>query len=125
MTRNTQVGDALWFGHPRGLLILFFAEMWERFSFYGMRGLLVFYLTKHFLFDDATATGIYATYGAMVYLTPVIGGLVADRLLGFRRAVIFGAVLLCCGHLGMAYEGSPAILAGTDIVRDWSVKVVQ
>jgi POT family proton-dependent oligopeptide transporter len=107
-----------WFGHPRGLLVLFFAEMWERFSFYGMRGLLVFYLTKHFLFDDATATGIYATYGAMVYLTPVIGGLIADRLLGFRRAVIFGAVLLCLGHLGMAYEGQAAEIVGGIVVRD-------
>lgn len=118
MTQYTSAGDGLWLGQPRGLLILFFAEMWERFSFYGMRGLLVFYLTKHLLFDDATATGIYATYGAMVYLMPVIGGLVADRLLGFRRAVIFGAVLLCCGHLGMAYEGSPAILVGGEVVRD-------
>ena len=76
--RDAPAKDELWFGHPRGLLILFFAEMWERFSFYGMRGLLVFYLTKHFLFDDTTATGIYASYGAMVYLTPVIGGLIAD-----------------------------------------------
>jgi len=118
MPREHPASDALWFGHPRGLLILFFAEMWERFSFYGMRGLLVFYLTKHFLFDDTTATGIYATYGAMVYLTPVIGGLIADKLLGFRRAVIFGAALLCCGHLGMAYEGSAAIVVNGEIVRD-------
>jgi POT family proton-dependent oligopeptide transporter len=110
--------EAQWLGHPRGLLALFFAEMWERFSFYGMRGLLVFFLTKHFLFDDSTATGIYATYGAMVYLTPVIGGLIADRLLGFRRAVIFGAVLLCLGHLGMAYEGPAAQLVDGVVVRD-------
>ena len=55
--------EKTWLGHPRGLFVLFFAEMWERFSFYGMRGLLVFYLTRHFLFDDAQATGIYATYG--------------------------------------------------------------
>lgn len=116
--KDAPAKDELWFGHPRGLLILFFAEMWERFSFYGMRGLLVFYLTKHFLFDDTTATGIYASYGAMVYLTPVIGGLIADKLLGFRRAVIFGAVLLCCGHLGMAYEGSAAIVVNGEIVRD-------
>lgn len=94
-----------WFGHPRGLYVLFFAEMWERFSFYGMRALLVFYLTKHFLFDDASASGLYASYGAMVYLSPVIGGLIADRYLGFRRAIVFGAVLLCLGHAGMSYEG--------------------
>lgn len=104
--------NATWFGHPRGLFVLFFAEMWERFSYYGMRGLLVFYLTKHFLFNDSVATGIYASYGAMVYLAPVLGGLVADRYLGFRRAVIFGALLLCCGHLGMAFEGEPAQLVG-------------
>ena len=107
-----------WFGHPRGLFVLFFAEMWERFSFYGMRGLLVFYLTKHFLFDDNAATGLFATYGAMVYLAPVLGGLIADRYLGFRRAVILGAVLLCFGHLGMAFEGDGAQLVDGVIVRD-------
>ena len=101
--------SATWFGHPRGLFVLFFAEMWERFSYYGMRGLLVFYLTKHFLFSDTMATGIYASYGALVYLAPVLGGLIADRYLGFRRSVIFGALLLCCGHLGMAFEGAPAV----------------
>ena len=106
------------FGQPRALYVLFFAEMWERFSFYGMRALLIFYLTRHFLFDDATATGIFATYGALVYLTPVLGGLVADRWLGFRKAVVFGAVLLCLGHFGMALEGDPAHLSGADVVRD-------
>lgn len=110
--------DATWFGHPRGLFVLFFAEMWERFSYYGMRGLLVFYLTKHFLFSDTIATGIYASYGALVYLAPVLGGLVADRYLGFRRSVIFGAVLLCCGHLGMAFEGEPARLVDGVVQAD-------
>lgn len=108
-----------WFGHPRGLYVLFFAEMWERFSFYGMRALLVFYLTKHFLFDDAYAAGLYATYGALVYLAPVLGGLIADRYLGFRRAVAFGAALLCCGHAGMAFEGFAATVnAQGQINRD-------
>lgn len=116
-------GDqAQWFGHPRGLYVLFFAEMWERFSFYGMRALLVFYLTKHFLFNDAYASGLYASYGALVYLSPVVGGLIADRYLGFRRAVAFGAMLLCLGHAGMAYEGFGAVLtddaANGGIVRD-------
>lgn len=110
--------DATWFGHPRGLFVLFFAEMWERFSYYGMRGLLVFYLTKHFLFSDTMATGIYASYGALVYLAPVLGGLIADRYLGFRRSVIFGAVLLCCGHLGMAFEGEPARLVDGVVQAD-------
>ena len=110
--------EPTFFGHPRGLAILFFAEMWERFSYYGMRGLLIFYLTKHWLFSDAIASGIYASYAALVYLTPVIGGLVADRYLGFRKAVVAGAVLLCLGHLGMAFEGDAAVRVGTEIVRD-------
>ena len=105
-------------GHPRGLVVLFFAEMWERFSFYGMRALLIFYLTQHFLFDDAMSAGIYATYGSMVYLMPVIGGMVADRYLGFRKAVIVGAVLLCVGHFGMAFEGEPASMVDGAALRD-------
>ena len=103
---------------PPGLYVLFFAEMWERFSFYGMRALLVFYLTKHWLFDDRMATGLYATYGSLVYLTPVIGGLLADRILGFRKAVIFGGLLLVLGHFGMAIEGVPAYVLDGEVVRD-------
>jgi POT family proton-dependent oligopeptide transporter len=94
--------------HPKGLVILFFAEMWERFSYYGMRGILVFYLTQHFLFDDAFATHQYASYTAMVYLLPLFGGIVADRWLGTRKAVAFGALMLVAGHLTMAYEGRPS-----------------
>ena len=94
--------------HPRGLFILFFAEMWERFSFYGMRGLLIFYLTQHFLFDDAFANGQYGTYGALVYLLPLLGGFLADHYLGTRKAVAFGALLLVAGHGTMAIEGEPA-----------------
>ncbi len=94
--------------HPRGLIILFFAEMWERFSYYGMRGILVFYLTQHLLFDQATASAQYGSYTALVYLLPLIGGVLADRYLGTRKAVAFGAVLLVAGHLTMAYEGKPA-----------------
>ena len=103
---------------PPGLYVLFFAEMWERFSFYGMRALLVFYLTKHWLFDDQMATGLYATYGSLVYLTPVIGGLLADRILGFRKAVIFGGILLVLGHFGMAFEGETAYVLDGEVVRD-------
>jgi POT family proton-dependent oligopeptide transporter len=94
--------------HPKGLFILFFAEMWERFSFYGMRGLLIFYLTQHFLFDDAFANGQYGTYGALVYLLPLLGGFLADHYLGTRKAVAFGALLLVAGHGTMAIEGEPA-----------------
>ncbi|HEX3365816.1 oligopeptide:H+ symporter [Phenylobacterium sp.] len=94
--------------HPKGLRILFFAEMWERFSYYGMRGLLIFYLTQHFLFDDTTAAGSYGAYTSLVYLLPVIGGFLADRFLGARKAVAFGALLLVAGHFTMALEGEPA-----------------
>jgi proton-dependent oligopeptide transporter, POT family len=93
-------------GHPRGLFVLFFAEMWERFSYYGMRALLIFYLTQHWLFSDERSSIIYGAYTALVYITPVLGGYLADRYLGQRKAVLFGAVLLTCGHFLMAFEGS-------------------
>ena len=93
------------FGHPKGLYMLFFAEMWERFSFYGMRSLLIFYLTAHWLFSDGEANVVYGAYGAMVYITPVLGGWLADRYIGQRKAVLFGGVLLALGHLFMAFEG--------------------
>lgn len=92
-------------GHPKGLYMLFFAEMWERFSFYGMRGILVFYLTKHWLFGDGDGQGIYASYLALVYITPVLGGYLADRYIGQRKAVLFGGILLAIGHTLMAFEG--------------------
>jgi POT family proton-dependent oligopeptide transporter len=80
--------------------------MWERFSYYGMRALLVLYLTKHWLYDDGKANLIYGAYGALVYITPVIGGVIADRYLGQRKAVIFGGILLAIGHGLMAVEGN-------------------
>jgi POT family proton-dependent oligopeptide transporter len=95
-----------WLGHPKGLFVLFFAEMWERFSYYGMRALLVFYLTKHWLFSDEESGVIYGAYTALVYITPVLGGYLADRYLGQRKAVQFGAVLLTFGHFLMGFEGS-------------------
>jgi len=93
-------------GHPRGLIILFFTEMWERFSYYGMRGLLILYLTQHFLFSDERSTVLYGAYTALVYVMTIIGGTLADRYLGSRKAVTFGAILLVLGHFGMAFEGS-------------------
>jgi POT family proton-dependent oligopeptide transporter len=93
-------------GHPRGLYVLFFAEMWERFSYYGMRALLILYLTQHWLYSDGSANLIYGAYTSLVYITPVLGGYLADRYLGQRKAVLFGAVLLTCGHFLMAFEGS-------------------
>jgi proton-dependent oligopeptide transporter, POT family len=94
--------------HPKGLVILFFAEMWERFSYYGMRGLLVFFMTQHFLMSDSDATSQYGAYTSLVYLVPMIGGLLADRLLGTRKAIAFGALLLVAGHFTMAFEGPPS-----------------
>jgi POT family proton-dependent oligopeptide transporter len=96
-------------GHPTGLFVLFFAEMWERFSYYGMRALLVLYLTKHFLFDREAAYGLYGAYTTLVYIGPVIGGFLADKYLGARKAVTIGAIFLVLGHLGMAVEGDPVL----------------
>jgi len=93
------------FGQPKGLYMLFFAEMWERFSYYGMRALLIFYLTQHWLFNDAKSNLIYGAYTSLVYITPVLGGYLADRYLGQRKAVLFGGVLLAIGHATMAVEG--------------------
>ena len=93
-------------GHPKGLFLLFLAEMWERFSYYGMRALLIFYLVQHWLFSDSEASVIYGAYTALVYITPVVGGYLADRYIGQRKAVLFGAVLLTFGHFFMAFEGS-------------------
>lgn len=92
-------------GHPTGLFVLFFAEMWERFSYYGMRALLVFYMIKGFLqYNDARAYAVYGAYTSLVYMTPFIGGLLADRLLGARIAVIIGGVLMAAGHLVMTQQ---------------------
>ncbi|WP_209348985.1 peptide MFS transporter [Pontixanthobacter sp. CEM42] len=93
-------------GHPKGLFLLFLAEMWERFSYYGMRALLIFYLVQHWAFSDGDASIIYGAYTALVYITPVVGGYLADRYLGQRKAVLFGAVLLTFGHFFMAFEGT-------------------
>ncbi len=92
-------------GHPKGLYMLFFAEMWERFSYYGMRALLIFYLTQHWLFNDSKSNLIYGAYTSLVYITPVLGGYLADRYLGQRKAVLFGGILLAVGHGLMAVEG--------------------
>ena len=96
-------------GHPKGLYMLFFAEMWERFSYYGMRALLIFYLTKHWLFADDKSNLIYGAYTSLVYITPVLGGYLADRYLGQRKAVLFGGILLMIGHFLMAFEGVQGI----------------
>lgn len=100
--------EATWFGHPRQLARLFTTEMWERFGFYGMRALLTLYLTQHFLFGDRQATGLYGGYTALVYLTPLIGGYLADQYLGSKRAVKFGAVLMALGYFTLCFGGETA-----------------
>ncbi len=106
LTDHGAAGERTILGHPRGLLILFLTEMWERFSFYGMRGLLIVYLTQHFLFSDEKSSLLYGAYTALVYVMTIIGGSLADRYLGARKAVTFGAILLTLGHFGMTFEGS-------------------
>jgi proton-dependent oligopeptide transporter, POT family len=105
-------------GHPKGLFVCFFTEMWERFSFYGMKALLLLYLTKYHLFNDEAGLDVLGAYGGLVYCVPVIGGMLADRLLGMRKAVVFGGILLCLGHFGMAFEGEQARIVGEAAVRD-------
>jgi len=95
------------FGHPRGLFMLFFVELWERFSFYGMRAILVLYLTKHFLFGDEPSYAIYGAYTSMVYITPIIGGYLSDRFLGPRKAVLAGGIFITLGHLLLAIVEAP------------------
>lgn len=109
--------EQLLFGHPRGLFILFFTEMWERFSFYGMKALLIFYLTKYHLFTDIEGNLLIGSYAALVYAVPVVGGFLADKYLGFRKAIIFGGILLVLGHAGMAFEGNAATQSVTGAIE--------
>jgi proton-dependent oligopeptide transporter, POT family len=119
MTKDLSTREQTIFGHPKALFILFFTEMWERFSFYGMKALLIFYLTKYHLFSDESGNFLIGSYAALVYAVPVVGGFVADRYLGFRKAIVFGGILLVLGHLGMAYEGNAATRAiSGQIIRD-------
>lgn len=116
---NTPIEEQTFFGHPKALFILFFTEMWERFSFYGMKALLIFYLTKYHLFSDDAGNLLIGSYAALVYAVPVIGGFIADKYLGFRKAIVFGGIMLVLGHLGMAYEGNAATQSMTgEITRD-------
>jgi len=106
------------FGHPKGVYVCFFTEMWERFSFYGMKALLLLYLLQHHKFGDKSGLDVLGAYGGLVYSLPVIGGLLADRYLGMRKAVIFGGLLLVCGHFGMVFEGNAAAVVNGVVTRD-------
>src|SRR5574342_1333692 len=90
--------------HPPGLYVLFFTEMWERFSYYGMRSLLVYYMIRHLQFTQERSSEIYGLYTGFVYFTPLFGGMLADRIIGQRRTVILGAILMAIGHFLMASE---------------------
>ncbi|MGE5785694.1 MAG: peptide MFS transporter, partial [Myxococcales bacterium] len=103
-------------GHPPALFMLFFTEMWERFSYYGMRALLVLYMVQHFRFSDERAYGVYGSYTALVYATPIFGGMFADRLLGYKRSVILGSSLMALGHFAMAFDPSFYLALGLLIV---------
>ncbi len=121
--------DARFFGHPRGLSTLFFTEMWERFSYYGMRGFLIFYMTADTAaggmgLSTSTAAAIYGTYTSMVYLMSVPGGWMADRVLGQRSAVLYGGMLIAAGHFSLAvptstmfYLGLASIVLGTGLLK--------
>ena len=111
------------FGHPKGLYICFATELWERFSFYGMKYLLLLYLTKYHLFSDAAGFDVLGAYAGLVYGLPVLGGLLADRYLGMRKAVVFGGILLCLGHLLMAVEGHQAIFYAAGTVLDDALRL--
>ena len=109
-------GQKGFFGHPRGLSTLFFTEMWERFSYYGMRGFLILYMTKALAFTDAQASNAYATYVSSVWLTPILGGLLADRVLGQYRSVLIGGIIIALGHFTLAFHGLPFLYAGLALI---------
>jgi proton-dependent oligopeptide transporter, POT family len=97
-------GEKTWFGHPRGLTVLFLTNMWEQFSYYGMRALLVYYMTKQLLLAQGTSSLVYGIYTACAYFTPLIGGYIADRVLGKKRAIIIGGSVMALGHFMMTLE---------------------
>jgi len=105
-------------GHPKGVYVCFFTEMWERFSFYGMKALLLLYLINYHKFGDRIGLDVLGAYGGLVYCIPVFGGMLADRYLGKRKAVVFGGILLVLGHFGMAFEGTPATMVHGVAMRD-------
>ncbi|MCX5800213.1 MAG: peptide MFS transporter [Candidatus Eisenbacteria bacterium] len=123
-----QSSDTTWMGHPRGLMTLFFTELWERFSYYGMRGILVLFLVDAmrggFHMSTATAAAIYGLYTSMVYLVALPGGWIADNLTGQRNAIFAGGVIIACGHFSMAipttytfYQGLILIIIGTGLLK--------
>jgi proton-dependent oligopeptide transporter, POT family len=113
---TTAIDDRSSFGHPRGLGLLFLVEMWERFSYYGMRALLVLYLVDVLKWHDADAVNLYGTYTGLVWLTPVLGGLLADRWLGTRRSLVIGGLVIACGHFAIAFDTIPSLYLGLALI---------
>jgi POT family proton-dependent oligopeptide transporter len=126
---DSPLDDRAFFGHPRGLSTLYFTEMWERFSYYGMRVLLILFMTAPVAagglgFETSVAGAVYGLYTSMVYMTSLPGGWIADRLIGQRRAVLYGGILIACGHFSMAfpslttfYLGLTLIVLGTGLLK--------
>lgn len=120
---NAELEGPTSFGHPKGLMTLFFTEMWERFSFYGMRALLILFMTKAIVdgglgFDDKTAGAIYGLYTMGVYLLALPGGWLADRLFGLKKSVWYGGIIIAIGHFMMALPGVEAWINGSDAAKD-------
>jgi len=118
---HVQPRDDAFFGHPRGLATLFFTEMWERFSYYGMRALLILYMVGSTQqpglgFSVKRSADIYAVYTLLVYLSGIPGGFLADRWLGHRRAVLIGGIIIACGHFSMAIPGLPFFFTGLGLI---------
>ncbi len=107
-TATPAAAQKLWHGHPHLLKLLFSTEMWERFGYYGMRAVLVLYLVQHFVFSDNVANGLYGAFASLVYLTPLIGGFIADQFIGPKRAVKTGAILMSIGYMMLAFTGGDA-----------------
>jgi proton-dependent oligopeptide transporter, POT family len=108
--------DRALFGHPRGLGLLFMTEMWERFSFYGFRALLILYLVNALQWDTASAANLYGTYTMSVYVTPIIGGYLADRFIGTRRSLVIGGIIIALGHFALAFPGMQMFYAGLTLI---------
>ena len=122
MTKKT-IFDTQVLGHPAGLFVLFFTEMWERFSFYGMRVLLINFLTMTLIgynpgwsWSTENATALFGTYAMLVYLTPILGGVIADKITGYRWAVIIGAIIITLGHVSMAFETEFSLYFGLGLL---------
>jgi POT family proton-dependent oligopeptide transporter len=114
--RPAVLDDRSLFGHPRGLGLLFFVEMWERFSYYGMRAILVLYLVNALRWDTARAASLYGTYTMWVYLTMLVGGYLADRFIGTRRSLVLGGAIIALGHFSLAFPGMPMFYAGLTLI---------